>query len=520
MPISDELNLDLAWRRYKRDQSDMAFADHPYQNRLIELHLDKWIADLKSEIDGNYTPSRSEIIDIPKPNFHLRPGYILKPKDATLFQALMHHSIDKIRDRLLWSASKHRYSYILKEDQTTPQWFVNEIGAWNNFRIKSLEYLDEDYEYVVFVDISAFFENISVNRLISELTEVGFPQQVINLLSKCLNRWAEPRSRGIPQGYRPSFILAELYLDSIDKRLYHLKIPFTRYVDDIRLFCKNRPDAIKSLHLITCLMREKELNLQTAKSFILDKESAKQKIDGIAPIVKNMEKELKDELSEIFDFPIDYATPSNITSYVESHELSLRIETLRRAFQKYIEKKTDSFDKTLFHYCINRLGAAQDDTAAEYCLTCAIEHPEEMPFIIKYLGSLEDSFLKWIEQLIDNLEKNSAVTDRHAYLILKEVFDLNIVTDAILQFCRNTFNNRYTLDYTRDYARAILGNHGDSSDLDAIEVEYSKETSDLAKATILCSIRRMISVRRNSVYSRAKGENALTDLAIEWAKSN
>ena len=123
MPLSDELNLDLAWRRYKRDQSDMAFADHPYQDSLIESYLERWIAELKSETDRNYTPSRSEIIDIPKPNFHLRPGSILKPKDATLYQALVHHSIDKIRERLLWSAAKYRFSYILKEDQTTPQWF-------------------------------------------------------------------------------------------------------------------------------------------------------------------------------------------------------------------------------------------------------------------------------------------------------------------------------------------------------------------------------------------------------------
>jgi len=395
---------------------------------------------------------------------------------------------------------------------------VNEIGAWNNFRLKSLDYLKEDYKYVVFIDISAFFENISINRLILELSDVGVPQKVRDLLSKCLNRWAEPRGRGIPQGNRPSFVLAELYLDSIDRRLHHSNIAFTRYVDDLRLFCKNHLDAIESLHLITRLMREKELNLQTAKSYIADKKKAKQEIDGIAPIVKAIEKEVKEELSDIFNFAVDYATPSSISTYVESHELSLIIETLRRAFQKYIENNPDSFDKTLFHYCINRLAAAQDDTAAEYCLTCAIEHPEEMPFIIKYIGSLELSCLKLIEQLIAKLEKSAAVTDRHAYLILKEVFDRNLVSDAILQFCRNTINNRYS-SYTRDYAIAILGNHGDSSDFDAIEAEYSKETSELAKATILCSIRRMVRERRNAVYTRAKGEAALTDQAIEWAKS-
>ena len=156
-------------------------------------------------------------------------------------------------------------------------------------------------------------------------------------------------------------------MDSIDRRLHHSKIPFARYVDDLRLFCKTQQEAIEALHLITRLLREKELNLQTAKSFITDESQARKKIDGISPIVGEIEKELKEELSEIFDFAIDYASPSNIRSYLESHESNLKIETLRKAFKRYIENTADSFDKTLFHYCINRLAAAQDDIAAEYC---------------------------------------------------------------------------------------------------------------------------------------------------------
>ena len=145
-------------------------------------------------------------------------------------------------------------------------------------------------------------------------------------------------------------------------------------------------------------------------------------------------------------------------------------------------------------------------------------HPEEVAHILRYFGSLKEP-IKWIERLIQTLHANTATTDRHAYVISKEVYDCKLASDAILQFSRETLRERDSSGYTRDYAWAILGEYGDSSDLDAIEADYSKETSDLAKATILCSIRRMVKDRRNSIYSRAKGDSALTDLAIEWART-
>jgi hypothetical protein len=73
--------------------------------------------------------------------------------------------------------------------------------------------IDAGAAYVVMADITAFYENIDLGLLLSDLIEA------INQISSCLNKWAQVQGRGIPQGQSPSDILAKLYLNSIDQTL-------------------------------------------------------------------------------------------------------------------------------------------------------------------------------------------------------------------------------------------------------------------------------------------------------------
>ena len=80
-----------------------------------------------------------------------------------------------------------------------------------------------------------------------------------------LNRWAQPRAKGIPQGFSASDILAKIYLNPIDRALRNGGFTHLRYVDDIRIFCKSRLEAKRGLLLLNDLMRKRGLNLQSAK---------------------------------------------------------------------------------------------------------------------------------------------------------------------------------------------------------------------------------------------------------------
>jgi hypothetical protein len=519
MDLSTDLDLELAWKRNKADLKDMTFSDHPFEAEIIDNNFDEWIDELRKKLK-DYRPSRCRISNIPKKGFHLRPGAILNPEDATVFQALILHEIHSIRKSLLWSASKERFAYILKEDQSETNWFVHEYKGWSDFRKRSLQYIDEGYKWVVFADISAYFENISIQRLISDLKSFGASKEIIGCLSKCLNRWAEPRARGIPQGNRPSFILGEIYLDSVDKRLKNRGIRFCRYVDDIRLFFKQKKDAISGLHILTILLREKELNLQTAKSFILYDEDARNEIDSISAVINDLEEDVKTELRRIIEKEVPYATPSIISTILSEHEDTIKLESVRKAFDKFLEHEKSDFNKTLFHYCINRLGAAEDDYAVNYCLKCIISRPEEFIYILPYFSKLKERRIPLAEEMIYLFKDEPIVFNRHFFLLTRWTYKENIHSEKIIALCRDlAFDSSVSVDdYTKHYAWAILGKYGDLADLDSIEAEYSSEIGEPSKSTIICSIRRMVEDRRNSIYARASGDGVMVNYAIKTAK--
>ena len=146
--LKEKLNLQLAWQRHRKDLNDQSFSDHPFEPILIEENLDKWANDLLARID-NFTPARSEVINVDKPRHHLRPGSRLRTEDAVLYQALLLVCVQEIRNNLLWSASKQRFAYILSEDQSKTNWCINEFRRWNDFRITSLKYISWSWTAVI-----------------------------------------------------------------------------------------------------------------------------------------------------------------------------------------------------------------------------------------------------------------------------------------------------------------------------------------------------------------------------------
>ena len=135
-----------------------------------------------------------------------------------------------------------------------------------------------------------------------------------------------------------------------------------------------------------------------------------------------------------------------------------------------------------------------------------------------YYGKLPDVHYIYVEQLSRYFLNAKFISDHQIYLLLRHVFLHQVKSEACISFARKQLKRSELDDYTRDYARAILGEFGDTSDLDAIEAEYARTTRVASKATILCSIRRMVRSRRNTIYSRAGGDSFLVDQAVQFGK--
>ncbi len=86
------LDLKLAWKRVKADIYELkrVFVRHPYEIKLIEQDLDKWLDSLLETVRNNgYNPAPMYICDVPKEKGLIRPGSQLSLADQVIYAACL-----------------------------------------------------------------------------------------------------------------------------------------------------------------------------------------------------------------------------------------------------------------------------------------------------------------------------------------------------------------------------------------------------------------------------------------------
>ena len=107
-------------------------------------------------------------------------------------------------------------------------------------------------------NISAFkglFDNVDHDILIDLVNERVSDGSVLRLIRLFLEAGVKydgavhATSIGTPQGGVISPLLANIYLNHLDRRLEELGVPFVRYADDFVVFCESKSDAEETLQL-------------------------------------------------------------------------------------------------------------------------------------------------------------------------------------------------------------------------------------------------------------------------------
>jgi hypothetical protein len=191
------LNLELAWQRVKFDRPDRIFVTNPYLTELVELDLAGFLRGIREQITRGYTPSRSVTCPVPKGKWQVRPGVYMRLADELIFNALVGSVFQNIIRRLQWSQGDPDIAYQLDNLSTAVRWVKRGFLIWKEWREKSLEKL-QTAEFVLIADIAAFYENVDLSRISSDLRSVNMDDEAATLLSSCLNRWAEPRGPKCP----------------------------------------------------------------------------------------------------------------------------------------------------------------------------------------------------------------------------------------------------------------------------------------------------------------------------------
>lgn len=211
-----------------------------------------WVTIRDELLNGHYQPAAVRAVEIPKPQGGTRLLGIPSVQDRLIQQA-MNQILTAALDP---SMSEHSYGF--RPNRSTH----DAVDA-------ARRYVIEGKKWVVDIDLKQFFDQVNHDRLMSMLSRKIGDKRVLALIGRYLrapmrhaNGQQQKRRRGTPQGGPLSPLLANIYLDPLDRELERRGIAFVRYADDVALFTSSERAARRLLVSVKRWLRE-QLDLDT-----------------------------------------------------------------------------------------------------------------------------------------------------------------------------------------------------------------------------------------------------------------
>jgi group II intron reverse transcriptase/maturase len=134
-------------------------------------------------------------------------------------------------------------------------------------------YVQSGKSWVVDMDITKFFDRVNHDILLHRIGERIRDKRVLRLIGSYLRAGAMVEGvvvsseEGTPQGGPLSPLLANIYLDELDKELEKRGLAFSRYADDCNIYVGSRRAAERVLEGVSqWIQRELKLEVNASKS--------------------------------------------------------------------------------------------------------------------------------------------------------------------------------------------------------------------------------------------------------------
>jgi group II intron reverse transcriptase/maturase len=228
--VTDE-NCALALAAVKRNRG-AAGIDRMTTGEL-ESHLQAhWEKIRVKLLAGTYVPSPVRRVEIPKPSGGTRMLGIPTVQDRFI-QQMMLQVLTPIFDPQF---SEHSYGF--------------RPGRKAQDAVRAAQkYAQEGKDWVVDIDITKFFDHVNHDILMGRIGREIRDKRVLGLIGKFLRRGAMAEGmvtvseEGTPQGGPLSPLLANIYLDALDKELDQRGHSYCRYADDCNIYVNSQAEA-------------------------------------------------------------------------------------------------------------------------------------------------------------------------------------------------------------------------------------------------------------------------------------
>ena len=242
--LQDE-NLEEAIKRVKSNKG-VAGVDKMTVDEIDEYFNTNKETIKKQILEKKYRPQPVKRVYIPKSNGKKRPL-----------------GIPTVVDRVIQQAIAQVLSKIYDDTFSDNSFGFRPHRSAQDAIMRTLDYLNEGYEWVIDLDIEAYFDTVNHDKLISILRERVFDSATLHLIRKFLQAGimekglVKSNTLGMPQGGPLSPILSNIYLDKFDKELESRGLHFVRYADDCNIFVKSEMAANRVMKSVTSWLERK-----------------------------------------------------------------------------------------------------------------------------------------------------------------------------------------------------------------------------------------------------------------------
>ena len=253
--VLTDSNLSEAFKAVKRNKGSAGIdgRDIKATQQHLKQHWHQIEAKLRSV---SYSPSPVKGIYIPKASGGKRLLGIPTVQDRLIHQAVQ-QQLSLQFDPLF---SEHSYGF-------RPQRSAHDAVK------AAQQYVQEGKAWVIDIDLKAFFDNVNHDKLIYLVREQVKDKGLLRLVRKILSagiiiegQWQATRC-GTPQGSPLSPLLANIYLDPLDKELEKRGLSFCRYADDINIYVGSESSAQRVYaSIVKWIEKHLKLSVNTDKS--------------------------------------------------------------------------------------------------------------------------------------------------------------------------------------------------------------------------------------------------------------